>query len=175
MSACASCFAGGRISLVSDGSVGTNMLARLEAHMEKYLEVAVDTRVCELGKQDNLEHYQKSIDICRLKDDVLLIALVTPEKDDLHLKLFKESKSAVVNAGAMASKKEKTYLWRLQRQVVRAAAFLAGLEPAPIPHCATYGYRTLKGLDQMGRTLCPPSKDEFSAKARVLGLKSAGN
>ncbi|MEI7851979.1 MAG: hypothetical protein WCH86_09115, partial [Kiritimatiellales bacterium] len=62
---------------------------------------------------------------------------------------------------------------RVERQVMRAAAFSFGLEPTPDPFCVTRDYDSLEDLDTMGRNFSPPWQGRFAEEALKRGLRTA--
>jgi hypothetical protein len=101
----------------------------------------------------------------------LIGLLLTADDVELHLHLEKEEDVAVVNVSRMETNDREVFRKRLQRQVMRAAGFLFGLEPPPDPYCVTRHYQTLEELDKMGMNFHPPWQARFKAEARERGME----
>lgn len=62
------------------------------------------------------------------------------------------------------------FRWRVEKQVTRLVALLAGLPPCPFPLCALIESRTLQDVDVKGRNLCPPCQIRLEKRMQEAGL-----
>lgn len=104
-------------------------------------------------------------------ENVAVIVLTdTPPEENEHMVFSTQRMVTAVNVRALTDDDAKRTAWRLQRMVMRAAARMVGIPPAPDPHCTTRDYRSLEDLDSMGRNFCPPWQDRYHQQVQALEL-----
>jgi predicted Zn-dependent protease len=77
---------------------------------------------------------------------------------------------AIINTQPLYTDDAEKFARRLERQVMRAAAFSFGLTPTPDPFCVTRDYSSLEDLDSMGRNFSPPWQGRFAEEATKRGF-----
>lgn len=160
------------IALVNAGAVDTNTLERLRRFAQAELDVPV--RSASIPKYELSALHEGSTNIVKVKTaaDVCMIGLVSPDKViPKHMVVLPDAHIAVVNVKAMAADDPEKFARRLERQVMRSAAFLMGLPPSPDPYDVTRHYRSMEDLDAMGRNFCAPWKQSWQRAAATNGLQ----
>jgi hypothetical protein len=102
--------------------------------------------------------------------DAALIVLSGFNGEPRHLAVYPEKSIALINAQPLYTADAEIFARRIERQVMRAAAFSFGLPPTPDPFCVTRDYSTLEDLDAMGRNFSPPWQGRFAEEAEKRGL-----
>ena len=77
----------------------------------------------------------------------------------------------MINAQPLYTDDAEVFARRIERQVMRAAAFVFDMPPTPDPFCVTRDYRSLEDLDRMGRNYSPPWMGRFAEEAAKRGLE----
>lgn len=160
------------VTLLNAAAVDAPLLERLRAFAEKELHVPV--RAVEkpsLAGQVSFDGLETAALNERTEADAVLIVLANVSGSNQHLKVNAEEIYAAVNGSPLQMDDAETFARRLERQVMRGAAFAVGLAPTPDPFCVTRDYRSLEDLDSMGRNFSPPWQGRFAEKAAALGLE----
>jgi hypothetical protein len=159
------------ITLVNAAAVDAPVLERIRAFAENELHVPV--RVVENLRLAGKKDFQSSEKVARrikTDADVSLIVLAGINNEPRHLAVYPSSGIALINVQPLYTDDEEVFARRLERQVMRAAAFSFGLEPTPDPFCVTRDYTSLEDLDAMGRNFSPPWQGRFAEEAGKRGL-----
>ncbi|MCX7590311.1 MAG: hypothetical protein N2255_01650 [Kiritimatiellae bacterium] len=160
------------ILLVNAGAVGEKMAERLRSFAQNELDVPVRLVSVPDPKVKTLHDAGKPLFGAKGTNDVILIGLVVPDAEiPMHMAMLPDIKVAVVNAKALRHADEETYARRLERQVMRSAAFLLGLRSCPEPRDVTYNYRSIEELDKIGRNFSAPWRRDFQKAAEAAGLR----
>lgn len=163
------------ITIVNAAAVDTQLLERLRTFAERELHVPVRTlEKPKLAGQKSFQALEKAAKRVKTGNDVILIVLAAINDDPKHLAVFSQSDIAVVNTLPLYTNEEEIFVRRMERQVMRAAAFSLGLTPTPDPFCVTRDYVSLEDLDQMGRNFSPPWQGRFAEEAEKRGLVPSG-
>lgn len=159
------------ITLVNAAAVDATLLERVRAYAESQLHVPV--RAIErpkLAEHSGFEALTRAARRIKTDADVSLIVLGGVNGDEQHLVVHEEEGIALINALPLYTDDAEKFARRIERQVMRAAAFSFGLEPTPDPFCVTRDYRSLEDLDHMGRNFSPPWQGRFAKEAALRGL-----
>ncbi len=159
------------ITLVNAAAVDADLLERVRVFAERELHVPV--RAVENSKlvgRKNFQALEKAARRVKSDADVTLIVLSGFNEESKHLAVFPKSGIAVINTQPLYTDDEETFARRVERQVMRAAAFVFELPPTPDPFCVTRDYRSLDDLDRMGRNFSPPWQSRFADEAAKRGL-----
>lgn len=159
------------ITLVNAAAVDAPLLERVRAFAEKELHVPV--RAVEnpkLAGKGSFQALEKSARRIKTDADVTLIVLSGINGEPRHLVVNSASGIALVNAQPLYTADKEIFARRIERQVMRAAAFSFGMEPTPDPFCVTRDYTTLEDLDTMGRNFSPPWQGRYAEEAAKRGL-----
>ena len=170
-SGCSKAPQGKAITLVNAAAVDAPLLERVRAFAEKELHVPV--RAVEnpkLAGKASFQALEKAARRSKTDADVTLIVLSGINGDPRHLVVNSESGIALVNAQPIYTADKEIFARRIERQVMRAAAFSFGMEPTPDPFCVTRDYTTLEDLDTMGRNFSPPWQGRYAEEAAKRGL-----
>ncbi len=162
------------ITIVNAAAVDGPLLERLRAFAERELHVPV--RILEKPQLAGRKSFQILETVTkRIKTDadVTLIVLAGINDDSKHLAVYPDSGIAVINTLALYTDDAEIFARRMERQVMRAAAFSFGLSPTPDPFCVTRDYSSLEDLDAMGRNFSPPWQGRFAEEAEKYGLVPA--
>ena len=162
------------ITLVNAAAVDAPLLERVRAFAESELHVPV--RAVEnpkLAGKGSFQALEKAARHIKTGSDVTLIVLSGINGDPRHLVVNSESGIALVNAHPLYTVDDEIFARRIERQVMRAAAFSFGMEPTPDPFCVTRDYDSLEDLDTMGRNFSPPWQGRFAEEALKRGLRTA--
>lgn len=106
----------------------------------------------------------------RADADVLLIVVVRLDGAVDPLTVDAGRRLAVVNVQPLETEDPQRFTRRVERMVMRGAAFAIGLPPTPDPYCVTREYRSVEELDRMGRNYSPPWQGRFAEEAGKIGL-----
>lgn len=169
------------IVLVNAAAVDAPLLERVRAFAERELHVAVRTleKPKLAGKENtaaggiNFQTLEKAAARGKPEADVIRIVLAELPDEGQHLAVFTERGVAIVNVQPLYTEDSEVFARRVERQVMRAAAFSVGLPPTPDPFCVTRDYRSLDDLDRMGRNFSPPWQGRFAEEAAKRGLTDA--
>ncbi|MDH3346170.1 MAG: hypothetical protein OEL75_03200 [Kiritimatiellaceae bacterium] len=159
------------LTLVNAGAVESEMLERIRAYAQSQLRVPV--RAIEdqsLAGQVDFQALEKSAGNVKSDADVTFIVLTGINKESEPLKVFEESGVAIVNVKPLYIDDSEKFGLRVERMVMRAAAFSFGLPPTPDPYCVTRNYNSLEDLDRMGRNYSPPWQARYAEEAAARGL-----
>jgi predicted Zn-dependent protease len=161
------------ITLINATAIDASLLERVRAFAEKELHVLVkaDENSTLAGKAD-FQALKKTAERIRTDADVILIVLSGFNKEEKHLAVYPEIRMAVVNVQPLYTDDAEIFARRIERQVMRGAAFAIDLPPTPDPFCVTRNYRSLDDLDSMGRNFSPPWQERFAKESAALGLSS---
>jgi hypothetical protein len=162
------------ITLVNAAAVDAPLLERIRAFAERELHVpvrAVEGR--KLAGKADFQALEKAARRNKTDADVSLIVLAGFNGELRHLAVYPSSGIALINVQPLYTDDGEVFARRLERQVMRAAAFSFGLEPTPDPFCVTRDYTSLEDLDSMGRNFSPPWQGRFADEAEKRGLISA--
>jgi len=161
------------IALANAGAVTPAVLESIRSFAEKELRVPVRTLDVPKATGTNLTDQARLMAKNRGTNDVCLIVLVNLEKETgMHPVVDRTNEVAVINIKAMSDNDEKKQTARLERQVMRSAAFLLGVPHCPDPFCVLRDYPSVVELDKMGMNMCPPSLQAFEQAANKKGLGS---
>lgn len=159
------------VVLVNASAVDAVLLERIRLFAESELHVPV--RAVEqprLARHRGRPALEKAIRRLKRPEDVILIALAGINGETRHLTTDAAAGIALINTLPLYSDDGELFARRVERQVMRAAAFAVGLPPTPDPFCVTRDYRTLEDLDRMGRNFSPPWQGRFADEAARRGL-----
>jgi len=159
------------ITLVNAAAVDAPLLERIRAFAQNELHVPV--RAVEnpkLAGKPDFQALQKAARRVKTNADVSLIVLAGFNGEPRHLTVYSADGIALINAQALYTADAETFARRIERQVMRAAAFSFGLTPTPDPFCVTHDYNSLAELDAMGRNFSPPWQGRFAEEAAKRGL-----
>ena len=159
------------ITIVNAAAVDAPLLERVRVFAEKELRVPVRTlENPKLAGAKNFQQLEKTARRVKTAGDVTLIVLAGMNHEPLHLGVYTNSGIALINAQILYTADSEKFARRIERQVMRAAAFSFGLTPTPDPFCVTRDYRSLEDLDTMGRNFSPPWQGRYAAEAVKRGL-----
>lgn len=159
------------VTLVNAAAVDAQLLERVRAFAEQELRVrvcAVENR--KLAGKPDFQAMEKAARRIKTDADVCLIVLTGFNNDSQHLAIYAGTGIAVINMQPLYTAEAETFARRIERQVMRAAAFSLGLPPTPDPFCVTRDYHALEDLDAMGRNFSPPWQGRFAEEAGKCGL-----
>ena len=162
------------ITSVNAAAVDAPLLERIRAFAEQELHVPV--RAVEkpnLAGKESFQAMEKAAQSVKTDADVTLIVLTGFNNESQHLAVYSNSSIAVVNIQPLYTDDAEIFGRRVERQVMRAAAFSFGMEPTPDPFCVTRDYDSLEDLDTMGRNFSPPWQGRFAEEAVKRGLRTA--
>lgn len=161
------------ITIINAAAVDAPLLERVRAFAEKELRVPVRTlENPKLAGQKSFQTLEKAAKRVKTDGDVTLIVLAGINNEPLHLGVYTNSGIALINAQILYTDDREKFSRRIERQVMRAAAFSFGLTPTPDPFCVTRDYRSLEDLDTMGRNFSPPWQGRYAAEAVKRGLQA---
>ncbi|MBI9020781.1 MAG: hypothetical protein JEZ10_05955 [Verrucomicrobia bacterium] len=161
------------ITLVNAAAVDAELLERVRTFAEKELHVPVRTlEKPALAGKENFQTLEKAALRIKTDADVELIVLAGINGEEKHLAVFEQDGIALINSQSLYTAEAETFARRLERQVMRAAAFTLGMPPTPDPFCVTRDYRSLEELDRMGRNYSPPWMGRFADEAAKRGLEA---
>lgn len=158
------------VTVVNTGAVSPELQERVRAFAEKELHVRVRSRsLPALAEPTDFEALATAALAARDDADVALIVLSELDEAD-HLRANAEICMGMVNVKPLHTNDAELFARRIERMVMRAAAFSFGLEPTPDPYCVTRDYRSLEDLDRMGRNFSPPWQGRYATEAAKRGL-----
>ena len=160
------------ITIVNAAAVDAPLLERLRAFAERELHVPVRTlEKPKLAGSKSFQALEKAVQRVKTDADVTLIVLAGFNNEPNHLAVYSEQGIAIVNSLPLYTDDAEKFARRLERQVMRAAAFSFSLTPTPDPFCVTRDYSSLEDLDSMGRNFSPPWQGRFAEEAVKRGLR----
>lgn len=161
------------ITLVNAAAVDAGLLERVRAFAERELHVPVRTvDRPRLAGRENFQSLEKAVRRVKRDTDAEMIVLTGFNGETQHLAVFPKSGIALINTQPLYTDDKEIFARRVERQVMRAAAFTFELPPTPDPFCVTRDYRSLEDLDRMGRNFSPPWQGRFADEAARRGLRS---
>jgi hypothetical protein len=161
------------ITIVNAAAVDAQLLGRLQNFAEQELHVPVRTlEKPGLAGKESFQTLEKKARRIKTDADVTMIVLSGFNNEPQHLAVYTNSGIAVVNTLPLYTDDAEKFSRRMERQVMRAAAFTFGMEPTPDPFCVTRDYHSLEDLDSMGRNFSPPWQGRFAEEAAKRGLKT---
>jgi predicted Zn-dependent protease len=159
------------LALVSTGAVSAELVGQIQEYVEAQLKVPVRlSNKPAWAKKTGVSDLKKVALRAKSDADVVYIVIASAEGSEDHLQVFEEDGVAVINVAPLATDDVKKFDRRVERQVMRAAAFLFGLPPTPDPFCVTRNYSSLEDLDRMGRNYSPPWQGRYAKEAAARGL-----
>jgi hypothetical protein len=159
------------VTIVNAGAVSPDLLERVRAFAEKELRVPVRSEDnLSLSEMKDFQALEKAAAKAKDPDDVTYIVLAELNGDG-HLKVYPENGVGLVNAQPLRTDDAEKFARRIERMVMRAAAFCFGLPPTPDPYCVTRDYRSLEDLDRMGCNYSPPWQARYAKEAAARGLE----
>lgn len=160
------------LTVVTTGAVSPDLLERVRAFAQKELRVPVRSAAePSLAQETVFQTLEKAAKQTKSRTDVTYIVLAELQGDE-HLKVYPESGIGLVNTAPLRTDDAKKFARRVQRMVMRAAAFCFELPPTPDPHCVTRDYHSLADLDCMGMNYSPPWQARYADEAARRGLQS---
>jgi len=161
------------ITLVNAAAVDAELLERVRVFVEEQLHVPVRTlEKPRLAGKESFQTLEKAALRIKTDADVEFIVLAGINGEDKHLAVYAEDGVALINSQPLYTDDAETFARRIERQVMRAAAFTFGMQPTPDPFCVTRDYRSLEDLDRMGRNYSPPWMGRFADEAAKRGLEA---
>jgi len=160
------------ITLVNAAAVDAELLERVRAFAEKELHVPV--RAIEkplLAGKESFHALEKSALRIKTDADIEFIVLAGINGEEDHLSVFETDGIALINTQPLYTDDAEKFARRIERMVMRAAAFVFELPPTPDPFCVTRDYRSLEDLDRMGGNYSPPWMARFADEAVKRGLE----
>lgn len=162
-----------RILIVNAAAVDGELLERTRAFAELELHVPVRAvQNAKLAGKADFEALAAAAERVKSPADVVFIVLAGLNGESRHLAVYPEKGIAVINAQPLYTDDPERFSRRIERQVMRAAAFTLSLPPTPDPFCVTRDYRSLEDLDSMGRNFSPPWQGRFAEEAALRGLSA---
>jgi len=161
------------IVIVNAAAVDAPLLERVRAFAQRELHVPVRTiENPKLTRKKDFQTAEKAAKRLKADADVILIVLEGFNNEPRHLAVYAGSEIALINTQPLYTADAEKFARRIERQIMRAAAFSVGLSPTPDPFCVTRDYNTLEDLDSMGRNFSPPWQKRFADEAAKRGLIS---
>ena len=114
-----------------------------------------------------------------VQDGMLIALFNVPEKVSFAGGTFQTKNVAMVNIrhlrpepldGELA---QQTYLWRVEKESMRAVALLAGAQDCPFPRCAIFAAKNDPELDRKARNFCPPCYGKVESLLKARGITVA--
>lgn len=159
------------LNVVNAGAVSPELLERVRAFAQKELRVPVrSAEEPSLAQQTDFQSLEKAAGKTKSAGDVTYIVLAELDGEE-HLKVFPEAGIGLVNVKPLRTDDAEKFARRVERMVMRAAAFCFELPPTPDPYCVTRDYRSLDDLDRMGINYSPPWQARYADEAARRGLK----
>ena len=160
------------ITLVNAAAVDAELLERVRSFAEDQLHVPVRTlEKPSLAGKESFQPLEKAALRIKTDADVSMIVLAGINGEEKHLEVYAADGVALINIQPLTTDDAETFARRIERQVMRAAAFVFEMPPTPDPFCVTRDYRSLEDLDRMGRNFSPPWMGRFADEAAKRGLK----
>ncbi|MFA7257388.1 MAG: hypothetical protein WC047_07445 [Kiritimatiellales bacterium] len=164
------------ITIVNAAAVDAPLLERLRSFAEQELHVPVRTlEKPKLAGKKNFQTLEKASERVKTDADVTLIVLAGFNDEQKHLVVYSNRGIAIVNSLPLYTDDAEKFARRMERMIMRAAAFSFGMDPTPDPFCVTRDYRSLEDLDLMGLNYSPPWQGRFAEEAVQRGLIPAGS
>lgn len=158
------------ITIVNADAVDADLLERVRAFAQKELHVLVRTSEnLKLAGLADFQALEKAAIKQKQEQDISYIVLSKFDGEE-PLTVYSESGVALVNVQALQTNDAEKFAKRIQRMVMRAAAFVFELPPTPDPFCVTRDYRSLDDLDRMGMNYSPPWQARYADEAAQRGL-----
>jgi predicted Zn-dependent protease len=159
------------ITIVNAGTVSPELLEQARAFAQQQLHVRVRLKEnAALADQPDFQALEKAAVAAKDTNDVTFIVVTALDSDE-HLKVYPESGVAIINTRPLRTEDADQFYRRVERMVMRAAAFCFELPPTPDPFCVTRDYRSLEDLDRMGRNYSPPWQGRYAKEAASRGLE----
>ena len=163
------------ITIINAAAVDAPLLERVRSFAEQELHIPVRTlEKPDLAGKKSFQALEKAAQRVKTDADVTLIVLSEFKNSPQHLTVYTNSNIAAVNVLPLRTDDAEKFERRVERQVMRAAAFSFGMEPTPDPFCVTRDYSSIEDLDTMGRNFSPPWQDRFAKEAIKRGLLPVG-
>ena len=160
------------ITLVNAAAVDAELLERVRSFAEEQLHVPVRTlEKPKLAGKESFQSLEKAALRVKTDADISFIVIAGFNDDEKHLEVYAEKGMAIINAQPLFTDEAEVFARRIERQVMRAAAFVFEMPPTPDPFCVTRDYRSLEDLDRMGRNYSPPWMGRFADEAKKRGLQ----
>ena len=160
------------ITLVNAAAVDAELLERVRVFAENQLHVPVRTlEKPRLAGKESFQALEKAALRVKTDADVSLIVIAGFNGEEKHLMVFAKDGVALINTQPLYTDDAEKFARRIERQVMRAAAFVFEMPPTPDPFCVTRDYRSLEDLDRMGRNYSPPWMGRFAEEAKKRGLQ----
>lgn len=160
------------IQLVNAQAVDAALLERVRAFAQTELHVPVRAEAnLEFAATDRVATLKKMALMDKEEGDVTYIVLGSLAGTE-HLQCDPSSGVALVNVAPLRTDDSERFARRVERMVMRAAAFCVGLSPTPDPYCVTRNYRSLEDLDRMGCNYSPPWQARYAEEAARRGLRA---
>jgi len=160
------------ITLVNAAVLDAELLERVRTFAEEQLHVSVRTlEKPRLAGHQRFQMLKKAALRVKTDADISFIVLAGCNEEEQHLEVYAEGGLALINTRPLTTDDAEIFARRIERQVMRAAAFVFEMPPTPDPFCVTRDYRTLEELDQMGRNYSPPWMGRFAEEAGKRGLE----
>jgi len=159
------------LTLVNAAGVDAVVMQQVQAYVQKELKVPVRVMDApELAEKESFQTLEPAALAAKSALDVAYIVAAELSGTE-HLRVNPDTGIAMINAKALHSADPEKFTGRIRRMVMRAAAFVFGLEPTPDPFCVTRSYRTLDELDRMGNNYSPPWQQRYAEEAEKRGLR----
>jgi hypothetical protein len=159
------------VALANDTAVDSNLVARIREFVRVELGITVrafDAKAPQKKALHELGPYYRGQ---MATNDLFMVAMVVAGDDvKPHMAIMPESGIAVINVSALSAKDPEKYARRIERQVMRAIAFLLGMPQSPDPRDVTHPYNTIEELDKIGRNFNAPSQSCFEKAAEAARL-----
>ena len=163
---------GNAITIVNAAGVDAALVERVRSFAEEQLHVPVRTlEEPSLCGSDRFQTLEKTALSIKTDADVSFIVIAVVNGDDKHLEVYPVDGVAIINTRPLSSDDSEVFVRRLERLVMRAAAFVFEMPPTPDPFCVTRDYQALADLDRMGRNYSPPWMGRFADEAKKRGLQ----
>lgn len=162
----------GYVGLINCTELEKALLERIQQFAERETGLVIKIRNIPDLQPVNMDSASGQLAERRKTDEAVIIGLVAIQSQpSAHAHYATNLASATINVAALHTDDAEIFARRLERHVMRAIAFLVGLEPAPDPFCVTRHYSTLKELDHMGRNYTPPWNIILQDLAEKKGLQ----
>jgi len=167
----------GRLNVVLAPQVPEFVMKHLSDRLPKNLFCRAHFSGLESGREErDPGALAAELALSRGKNDMVIAVVV--RKGDLTFREHVDVPGgvAILNIAPLlpddtASKESRDlFVWRVEKQVTRLGALLAGLESCPFPLCALSESRTIADVDTKGRNLCPPCQIKLEKTMNDKGL-----
>ena len=154
-----------RIGLVNIGGFDEPLFGRIADHIAKQLLTTPKVLAPQdLVGADTIEAESSNLSALVTGDVACVIGIaILPDSFSSHGAADPRLRTAIIHANGLkpAVYNEEQFGRRLEKEVVRCAGILMGMNPCPNPRCALHHYRNERGLDAKGRNFCPPCASTF--------------